>query len=446
MHSRSSSGIKRTRRRHVEDLIDQVAQWETSRKDHFNTGAETYVYQHGRLKTGDFGGRPRGFQVMEDENHKQWLANDMTVRKDLGDCGGEMTSTKQSIITSGGGGKHLYRLDTGPGGYTEIIGRVPLLAIAPTDPLADFPSHPSRDLGPIGTEAINRCKPTNRPVSLSTDLAEAKSEGLPSFYGVNLWKEKTNLARGAGAEYLNSEFGWVPLVSDIRGACYAAANAHKILSSYERNSGKVVRRAYEFPIEKSESWATIASGSKDAYAAVNGTSQLSLLQDSLPPRGTIIRCTRFYRRTWFKGAFTYHLPLGYSSRNRLISAAAQAGPLLGIELTPDTVWNATPWTWALNWVSDVGDVVSNFSDYLTDGLVIRYGYIMEHAVSSNTYYFAGPDGYLPIDSTGRPDSVTFYVETKKRKRATPFGFQVSWQGFTPRQLAITAALGLTRWA
>jgi len=35
-------------------------------------------------------------------------------------------------------------------------------------------------------------------------------------------------------------------------------------------------------------------------------------------------------------------------------------------------------------------------------------------------------------------------ETKERVTASPFGFGLTWDGFTPYQMAILAALGVTR--
>jgi hypothetical protein len=292
-------------------------------------------------------------------------------------------------------------------------------------------------LAAMGTSAISNIKPTNNVANLATDLVEIRQEGLPHLTGVELWKGRTKIARAAGSEYLNQEFGWRPLVSDIRDASYAAANAHKILASYERNSHKMVRRRFDFPVERSEVWTKLLSNVRP-----NGGENCPLLRSKLPA-GSCYKCTRTYKRTWFSGAFTYHLPLGYNSRNKLVSAAAKAGPLLGIELTPDVVWNATPWTWALGWVSNIGDVISVNSDMITDGLVIKYGYIMEHTVHSDTYYwYADNPKYNAIVNALPPKTV--FVETKKRRRATPFGFEVTWNSFTPRQLAIAAALGLTR--
>jgi hypothetical protein len=123
--------------------------------------------------------------------------------------------------------------------------------------------------------------------------------------------------------------------------------------------------------------------------------------------------------------------------------ALEAKKLLGLSLTPDTVWNLTPWSWMVDWVSNAGDVVSNISDALFDGLVLRYGYMMEHTLTSDEYFFVGPTGFQPTNGP-RPSSITLHHEVKKRVKATPYGFGLTWTSFTTRQLAILAALGITR--
>jgi hypothetical protein len=147
------------------------------------------------------------------------------------------------------------------------------------------------------------------------------------------------------------------------------------------------------------------------------------------------------RKIWFKGAFTYFLPTGYESRNRVDRAALFASEILGLEITPETIWNLTPWSWAADWVSNIGDVMSNVSDFASDGLVLRYGYLMENTIIKDTYTVTGTDLHRYGPTTIQN---TFITEVKKRRRATPFGFGLDEGSFTPRQTAIIAALGISR--
>jgi hypothetical protein len=329
---------------------------------------------------------------------------------------------------------------TGPVPHDKHVLDTPIHA--PISGMTAYPSLTLRDLTPIGTTAIARCKPTNNVVSLFTDFSEMYHEGLPRLWGVGAWKERTKVAKAAGGEYLNQVFGWEPLISDVRGAAYAAANAHRLLTAYAANSGKVVRRRYDgFPVERTSS--VVDLGPADAALYYNAPWATPIF-DLAKPQPHLLKETAFFRRTWFSGAFTYHLPIGYNSHDAVIRAGSRAGPLLGLELTPDTLWNAAPWTWALDWVSNAGDVVSNLSDWATDGLVLKWGYLMEHTVSEITFALDRPARIHT--KYGGPRSVpvtSVRVELKRRVKATPFGFGLSWNSFSNRQLAIAAALGLT---
>jgi len=120
--------------------------------------------------------------------------------------------------------------------------------------------------------------------------------------------------------------------------------------------------------------------------------------------------------------------------------ARYADKLLGISPTPDALWNLAPWSWAIDWFSNTGDVVSNISDWATDGLVMQYGYQMVHTITRDNYVPLGSD--LIDGSFSRP--FTMVVETKQRRKANPFGFSLSWNGLSPVQQAIALAIGLTR--
>jgi len=120
--------------------------------------------------------------------------------------------------------------------------------------------------------------------------------------------------------------------------------------------------------------------------------------------------------------------------------ALEAKKLLGISLTPETLWNLAPWSWTVDWFSNAGDVISNVSDWATDGLVMRYGYLMEHSIVKDTYLMNGT-GSKSVPSCPPLQLVT---ETKLRKRANPFGFGLTWNGLSAVQLAILGALGISR--
>jgi len=293
-----------------------------------------------------------------------------------------------------------------------------------------------------GADAVSKCKPTNSVSDLASFLGEFYKDGIPKLVGASLWQDRSRkyleLRRGANKgsdEYLNVAFGWLPFLSDISNTRNAILNAEKILSQYERDAGKQVRRQFHFPSQTIVHTETVRSHVKP-FGFFHSDVSAGL------PYGDVVRTDEIVRNVWFKGAFTYHLPTGYSSRNQMIRAAAQSDRLFGIAPTPEVIWNLTPWSWAIDWFSNLGNVISNISDMITDGLVMRYGYIMEHTVSKSTYTFA-PEGSSESDGGG-VSPLTFVTETKKRRQANPFGFGLNWDGLTPRQLAIAAALGIRK--
>ncbi len=296
------------------------------------------------------------------------------------------------------------------------------------------------DLMELGTTAIARCKPTTSPANLAVGLAELIREGIPSMIGFNLWKDRSNLARGAGSEYLNSQFGWLPLVSDIKDTAAALQKWDKLVSQYERDAGRRVRRGYEFPIEKSSS--VIYNGNRiqdhDIYHADDRVVP-NVYFTKVPTKYIWTRETTV--RRWFAGSFSYHLPTDYNSRNTMRRVAAQATELLGLEITPEVLWNLAPWSWAVDWFGNTGDVLSVISDMASDGLVVNYGYLMEHSIVKDTRVVAG--GQLKR-YPARDFTATFITERKRRVKATPFGFGLQWESFSPRQIAIATALGLTK--
>jgi hypothetical protein len=423
----------RVRKRHIPDWVDQEGAWQTRHYRWYPYPATTVPVKTVYNGKGTYTvNGPRGLQHTVDENHRHQPPFHVAD----GDFGGEFYSERSGVSSVFPSSQKLFgeRITGNEKVRVEYDG--PLHATNPAT--VAIPTWTSEDLTAKGATAVARCKPTNNVASASTFLGELLREGMPSLMGIPTWKERASLARGAGSEYLNSEFGWKPLLSDVRSFAYAAANAHKILDQYERDSGKVVRRRYEFPEERTFNQQLVQVYDGHTHSPTED----ALIDLNDPNRPSLYKTTRTLKRTWFSGAFTYHLPVGYKSREFLVEAAAKAGPLFGLELTPDALWNLTPWSWAVDWFSNAGDVISNLSDWAVDGLVMKYGYIMQYELQTITYSLYGGQRYLPKTVYASP--IVAWREVKRRKKASPFGFGVSWNSFSPRQLAITTALGITR--
>jgi hypothetical protein len=433
---------------------------------------QTHTSPVGSLASAGF---PVGYQFTDSENHTEWthsskptfdrelktlyetvysgvqgsFGKGSTPDKPEYDVGGDFFTQKLTVQVV----NPSEQVITGIGYDTQYSNwsakyRGPILCGALSD--MAVPPIVLGNLNTVGATAIARCSPTNNIASAANFLHELRQEGMPKLFGLSLLKERARFFRGLGEEYLNKEFGWDPLIGDVKAIAFAITHAHEVLQQYERDSGKVVRRRYEFPEEITESTTTMRASdaflgnyATGVFNPVNpGGDPLEILREG-GSTGTLFRRRQTRRKVWFSGAFTYHLPWGYNSRIGMIESARHAQTLLGLDITPEILWNAAPWTWAIDWFSNAGDVVANLSDWATDGLVMKYGYVMEHQIVTDTYY-VDKLGRLQKSTKAQPSPVIVSLETKRRVKASPFGFGITWSGLSPRQIAISVALGLTR--
>lgn len=311
----------------------------------------------------------------------------------------------------------------------------------PTDAFGSmFPpaNHSSKSsLEALGSTAIARSKPTNSVANVATFLGETLKDGIPSMIGARSWESRASAAKKAGDEYLNAAFGWLPLVNDIRKVAEAVKHADAVLAQYERDAGGVVRRRYNFPLTDDATTETVGAADNALPFAAHDSAWIEA------PFGRVTRKVETSRSRSFSGAFTYYLPTDYDSRKELARVALEADKLFGLAITPEVLWELAPWSWAVDWFSNIGDVVSNISDFITDGLVLRYGYISERSVTKYTYT-SDPSGLVsPYRDTKVPPLV-LVRETKQRIPANPFGFGIGWEGLSAFQLSIAAALGISR--
>lgn len=285
-----------------------------------------------------------------------------------------------------------------------------------------------------GATAIAQCAPTNSNAELGTALAEIIHERrLPSVPGIQLWKRRTEVAKAAGSEYLNLEFAWKPTVSDIKNVGSAARHSRDILKQYERDEGRNVRREFSYPIDSSFSSSTGAEAIPRC-----GPGDVPGLEGK---HGKLVVSSSSETRMWFKGSFTYTSSSQGDSWQKAYEHGSNADKLFGVSLDPDTVWELAPWSWAVDWVSNTGDVIHNVNEMILGGLVMRYGFMMEETKSTVSYSIEGAQ-YSNCSLTSTPPA-RFTQVCKVRRPANPFGFGLTWEGLSPTQLAIAAALGIT---
>jgi len=354
------------------------------------------------------------------------LPNAPVVRP-LVDLGNEFTSTKSEFKVS-----HMRALITGSDGRFYNGPLIPRYAVAQA-----YPTIPNYDSELIvqGTKAIRLTLPTQPEASLATFLGEIISDGLPTLILGNYFRDHTkSLLRNSGKEYLNVQFGWLPLINDLKKMAIAVKNFNKILTNYRNGAATVTRRRHNFP-------PTMTGSS-----LLTNAQQFDVVANPFPSNmsGTgYLDVNRLMNtKTWFSGAYTYYIPTGDSIFDKFMEYGTLADKLLGTALTPAVVWELTPWSWLADWFFNAGDIIANASALSSDNLVLHYGYIMRTTEVVDVYHLRDVkfNSVVPLKSF----SAFKRVERKERKKANPYGFGPQPSQFTDRQWSILAALGLTK--
>lgn len=316
---------------------------------------------------------------------------------------------------------------------------VPDYGLYGSSPLAIDPIN-SNYYGPF---LINRAIPTNPVANVGTSLAELMREGisLPGAQFIRALQSRTGFLRSVGSEYLNIEFGWKPLISDLQDVLRAISTSRETLENLERQSGAQIRRrrtlderivTNTYGIMTPSRTLTNPSGGSDTIFSRLFTSR----------SGPLERVDRVTEQYSFSGAFTYYFENGKDPISQLRGFEQKANLLLGTRLTPEVLWELAPWSWLADWFANFGTLASNVSRFGSDGLVMKYGYLMRHSVSKRIYTQNGVS-FIGGGGPG-PFAITLQLERKERVRATPFGFGLNPDTFSTRQWAILAALGLTK--
>lgn len=294
-----------------------------------------------------------------------------------------------------------------------------------------------------GATLISRALPTSSDFSLATFAGELK-EGLPSIVGSSFVRDQTKIlmklrtrrgiegnltkirgraaSKSLGGEFLNVEFGWKPIISDVRKFAHAVISSSEFIKDHQRTGRISARRRRSLP-EISTTYTSTSACNPNPTSV-----------------GYFEKChftdTRV-ENTWFSGAFKYSVPIGDTQMSKILLYEQRANLLLGTRLTPEVLWNLAPWSWAIDWFTNTGDIMKNISLLGSDRLAMHYGYVMASSVATRESKGNYP-GNGPPARTKRTSSV------KTRRRASPYGFGGSWDGMTPRQIAIATSLGLSR--
>lgn len=338
----------------------------------------------------------------------------------------------------------LYHNDYGTSWQAEYLGGFyykfsPPVSLYTTDfNSALWDSHFLLDIASDGAKGWKMYQPIKPTVDLGQTAYEIRE--LPRMLHTtakgfsDLWRNmggwKTEFGPKSVADHwLNLQFGWSPFLNDM-GKLFAfqqkLANKYRFLANH---NGKWTRRGGTVTDTTS-----ILLDSSTADSNCIGPNLSSMLFSTTGVGNKTRTIDHIDRRTWFEALFRFWIPHlePYSDWKKDYTSH------LGLNISPSLLYNLTPWTWLLDWFTNVGDVIDNASTI--DQVVAKYAYIMGHtqwvrSITATRPYGAGKSLVCSWD---------FPMERKQRIKANPFGFGLNFDQLSNIQLSILGALGLSR--
>lgn len=301
-----------------------------------------------------------------------------------------------------------------------------------TGPLVSF-----GDVDAYGATGWKRFRPGNPTADAAVFIAELKDvprmlRGTAKFFQER-WKNFKGMNSGLSARalsdhWLNTQFGWLPFVNDLRKFYKAFKLSRTLYENMRRDNGRWLKKG----------GTVLEDTSSEVVKTMTSTGHWPALPTALMAPGATGSYTLtdvLYKRIWFEARFRYYIPdLGSSYWNMRAHAA-----LFGLKPNPAVIWELIPWSWLVDWCSNAGDVMANFDTNLAENLVAKYAFVMgttEHAVQchSRLNLWNGPvHNYW-----------TFKYTRKARSSACPYGFGLTSESLNARQWSILAALGFSK--
>jgi len=237
-------------------------------------------------------------------------------------------------------------------------------------------------------------------------------------------------------QFLNQQFGWMPFISDLRKFNDLINDYSKLKYELTAKNGKWVRQRVTLQTETISTRLAFGTGAWCSPGLWNTTwcstkAQWELFQE-VETSVTAVGCFKFYRPEFDSSDDKY-----MSKWNEIMRMIT----LSGFRVNPINIYKSTPWTWAMDWVSNLGDHIGQLNDELVDSIANKYLYVMQSKKTTRRHHEVYPFKNSPTLAL----DFERVIESKERQEGTsPYGFSLTPEDLSPRQLLIALALGVMR--
>lgn len=296
-----------------------------------------------------------------------------------------------------------------------------------------------------------RTAPTSDQISMSAIIGELR-EGLPALIPAFLTtgskrnfkstlKRQTGRARDAGSDYLNVQFGWIPLLSDVRKIATALAVATAaITGSNLETHRRRTKPEKDSTVSGTTSTLNLALRHQSDTFDTGGTN----LSTSI---GGLLYSVWFSQRHEIDYSFEgewIRLPEGQKDYSSYLTKLDE---LMRWDITPMDLWQLAPWSWLVDWFFDIGGQLDAWNSATSNRILSLYAYGMRDERLTTTVIVSNIRGSTADYRYSGPSSVFSQTLARRRQRvkANPFGFIPDpLHQLSAGQLAILGALGLTK--
>lgn len=245
----------------------------------------------------------------------------------------------------------------------------------------------------------------------------------------------------AAEDFLNYQFGWKPFIKDLKKFHDVYHESNDLINKLSDQNGQWIKR--RFPLSETTSSGTLAQGTGDKLYPHSEFNVLPRWFSVENPCRWDVR-EEISNSIWLSGKWRFYRPEFDRTRDDYQSSRMREAQrhltLYGLRISPTNVYRATPWSWAADWFTNVGDHVEHVSDVLIDSIACKYLFVMQHRVVKRIYRQV-----MPFANTTLTLEWARVIESKQRIRgSSPYGFDLSWNSLSPRQMAILGALGFSK--
>lgn len=267
------------------------------------------------------------------------------------------------------------------------------------------PDQPSDAL--LAADLLARTNPSRPVVDLPIAIYELKD--MPGL----LRDEGNKLIRGLAAGHLANEFAIKPLISDLKGLLNFSDEVAKRQKELEQLSSGRLRR-------KRDLWSGSNTSGPVDFIAQSG--------DGVTVHIGVNFATQ--RRIWGYVVWSPDNPKLMKGDMRALARKA----VLGLTVDFSTAWNAIPWSWLVDWCSNVGDILVAKRNIIgaSPGPVQLMTQTTTTAIAKQLpdTGFVTPGGWTEV--------------SKKRRTVVNVPVDVQLPILNFRQLSILGSIGVTR--